>query len=494
MASQHPLSPNSDESNGICSDYSQMAQQTAVNNALGTLLGYLGSEVATPDVFERLLWPARFYSGFGFDVSNMSKMAFFMPMGGPLHKAALKTLDKIISNGLFKGRNRGHMLGSPFYHDTRANYTVYDCADTRIKEKEHVRNGFWTRVIANLPIPYSSLEHNSYSTKDNPETRADTQIVRSRAIHRVSHLRLSVPVQKPPLSQVINDGVEGASVQTYLALVITEVSGIAVACCVMAVWKSWFMLLWLAPLMLKLVSASLAADRHPLEIPVSALRSQSVQSSKGSRGQHHIIKKDDEKALLPSRQKKFEINGLPHGMLIIEGDENLILQFFRHYGHPIRNRFREYAQIIIIIQFGFIFPIGLLCSLLWMPIGIQYIWMSYQLYATCAMHVYRYAGGQAWATTEERIAKAFAQAAAKGQPQRVFFGGKQGVLMAELEVTYHNRYRDAKSYSDELLHGNPLWLRHTETLDSVQSSSESLSSADDSPRSVTPTEVRKQEV
>lgn len=243
MASQRPLSPNSDETTGICSDYYQMAQQTAVNNALGTLLGYLGSEVATPDVFERLLWPARFYSGFGFDIFNMSKMAFFMPMGGPLHRAALKTLDTIISNGLFKGRNQGHMLGSPFYHDTRANYTVYDCANTRMKEKEHVRNGFWTQVIANLPIPYSPLEYNDYGTKDNPETRADTQVVRSRAIHRVSHLRLSVPIQKPPPSQVINDGVKGASVQTYLALAITEVSGIFVACCVMAIWKSWFIVL-----------------------------------------------------------------------------------------------------------------------------------------------------------------------------------------------------------------------------------------------------------
>jgi hypothetical protein len=63
-----------------------------------------------------------------------------------------------------------------------------------------------------------------------------------------------------------------------------------------------------------------------------------------------------------------------------------------------------------------------------------------------------------------------------------------------LEVTYHNRYRDGKCYSDELLHGNSLWLRHGETLDSVQSSSETLLSAGDSPRSVTPTEMVKQEV
>jgi len=405
----------------------------------------------------------------------------------------LMTLDKILSNGLFKGRYQGHMLGSPFYHDTGANYTAYDCAETRIKENEHVRNGFWTRVIANLPVPYNSLEYKSYSVKDNSNGRIDTQAVMSRAIHRVSHLRLSVPAHKPPLSQVIYGDVEGTSVQTYLALVVTEVTGIAVACSVMAIWKSWFMVLWLVPLILKLMSAFLAVDRHPLDIPASALPPQPVQSFMESCGQHQTTKKDEEKSLL-SHQKKFEIHGLPHGFLIIEGDENLILQFFRHYGHPIRNSFCEYAQIIIIIQFGFIFPIGLLCSLLWMPVGLQYVWMSYQLYATCAMHVYRYAGGQKWATTEERIAKAFAGAAAKGHAQIAFLGGRQGVLMAELEVTYHNRYRDGQRYFDKLLHGNSPWLRHAEILNSVQGSSETLLSAGDSSRSVTPTDTEKQEV
>jgi hypothetical protein len=477
------LSPDSNEALKTCLDYSQMAQQTAVNNALGTLLGYVGSEATTPDIFERLLWPARFYGGF--NILKVPKMAFLMPMGGPLHKAALMTIDKICSSGLFKGRNQGHMLGSPFYRDTGIKYTVYDSANMKVKEKEHVRNGFWIRVLSNMPMP----EYKNYGTKDHPEGYA----VQARAIYRVSYMRFSVPANKPRRSQVINCDVESTSGQTYLALVVTEITGIVVAISVTAIWKSWLMVIWLVPLTLKLASAFLAVDRHPLEIPTSTPPSQCVESTQ-PRDQYELVNKDQEKHLLPSRSKKFEINGPSHGFLIIEGDERLVVQFFRHYGHPIRNRFREYAQIIIIVLLGFHFPISLLCSLLWMPLHIQYVWMSYQLYAMCAMLVYRHAGGQTWATTEERVAKAFASAAAKGQPQRVFLGGKQGVLMAELEATYHDRYRDGKSHSDELLYSRSLSPRSAETSSTVQSNSETSSNASDSPRSLTPTDVGKREV
>ncbi len=459
MPTQTPLISNMDDGAEVCSQHFQMAQQTAVNNALGTLLGYLGSEVATPDIFERLMWPTRFYNGF--DVYNAPKMMFFMPMGGPLHKAALMTLDKILSNGLFKGRNQGHMLGSTFYHDTNLNYTAYDCVDPKNKENELVRNGFWTQVIACLPIPYN-LDKNGCGP-NALGGRAENQIVRSRAIHRVSHLKLSVPAIKPPTSQIINGDTGAASLKTYLALAVTETTGIVVAAAVLIVWKSWFALLWLIPLILKLTSASLALDRHALHIPAPTLQYRASQSSTKQYNKNQIVNNDEEKPLMSPHYKKFEVHGLQEGFLIIEGDENLVLQFFRHYGHPVRNRFREYAQVIITILFGFIFPAGLLCSLLWMPLGIQYVWLAYELYATCAMHVYRFAGGRTWATTEERISKAFIAAAARGQPQRAFLGGDQGVLMAELEVTYHNRYRGGRTHCDELLDTDSPWSERSET-------------------------------
>ena len=38
--------------------------ETNVFGGFGAVLGYIGAEAATPNVFERLLWPQIFYSGF----------------------------------------------------------------------------------------------------------------------------------------------------------------------------------------------------------------------------------------------------------------------------------------------------------------------------------------------------------------------------------------------------------------------------------------------
>jgi hypothetical protein len=58
------------------------SQTTSVISALGTLVGYIGAEAATEDVFERLLWPQRFFN----DVSRQDflQIGFLTPMGGLL--------------------------------------------------------------------------------------------------------------------------------------------------------------------------------------------------------------------------------------------------------------------------------------------------------------------------------------------------------------------------------------------------------------------------
>jgi hypothetical protein len=256
------------------------------------------------------------------------------------------------------------------------------------------------------------------------------------------------------MSEVIGNEIGATKLQTYLAIIVTEATGIAVAIVVMVVWKSWFMFLWLSPLILKLLSALLAVPRDPLQIPISSPPDPlPVPKSSTENEKPPLVEtKVRDIGVHPHKCKKFEIRGLSDGFMVMEGDEDLILPFFRHYGHPIRNRFREYIQILIIIAFGFVFPIGLLSSLLWMPTEIQYMWMSYQLYATFAMHLYRYTGGQTWATTEERIAEHF-QARLLGEKHRIYFQGKQSVLMVELEMTYHDRFRDGKLHMEKLLFG-----------------------------------------
>jgi hypothetical protein len=89
---------------------------SALAGALGFVIGTLGSEVAERTLFECLLWPQRFYNDFNFFI--FLKLMFLMPMGGPLHAAALETLDNLREHGLYLGRRRGNMLGTAFLPDS----------------------------------------------------------------------------------------------------------------------------------------------------------------------------------------------------------------------------------------------------------------------------------------------------------------------------------------------------------------------------------------
>ena len=94
---------------------SDESQTTSVIGALGTLIGYIGSEAATDDVFERVLWPQRFFNAFSWQ--DILDIGLLNPMGGPMHKAALTALDKFYQSGLFRGRDLGNMLGTAFFRD-----------------------------------------------------------------------------------------------------------------------------------------------------------------------------------------------------------------------------------------------------------------------------------------------------------------------------------------------------------------------------------------
>lgn len=111
--------------------------------ALGTLLGYLGAEVAEESTFERLLWPQRYYN----DLSPriFFQLVFLMPSGGPLHRAALQTLSKFQENGLYLGRARGNMLGSAFYR--RLNVSCFArTLEGKGNKAKGSRNGFLVEI------------------------------------------------------------------------------------------------------------------------------------------------------------------------------------------------------------------------------------------------------------------------------------------------------------------------------------------------------------
>ena len=70
----------------------------AAFTALGTIVGYLGTEVASASIFDRLLWPSRFYNTRS--LTSIMAIGLLMPFGGPIHKAAVEALDRLVAAGL----------------------------------------------------------------------------------------------------------------------------------------------------------------------------------------------------------------------------------------------------------------------------------------------------------------------------------------------------------------------------------------------------------
>ena len=398
---------------------------TNLITALGTIIGYIGAEAVTDDLFSRLLWPQRFYNHVSW--RNILPLALFLPLGGPLHKAALKAIDTFYHNGLFKGSELGHMLGTAFFQDSSLEYIAH--TPESAWEKDHVRNGLWVGAINEMRV----LRPERAGGHKQEDGVVSKKRVRQRMT--VSHLTLSYPGPQDKTTCVVKDDTGAATLHTYAALILTETTGIATAVFAMVIWKSYFMIIWLLPLFLKLLSAAFTIERESLLIP-----NRPHETGWGNRG---------------STTKKFEILQSGQGFQIIEGDEALVLQFFRYYGHPIRSRAREVLQITIVIAFGCVFLTGLLCSILWMPVGLQCLWLGYQIYCTLALYVLRYSQGNTCATTKETIAEKFSEMEAMDSGDSLLFGErKSGMLKAKLVRTFHDSYAEGKAHVDRLLQGD----------------------------------------
>lgn len=79
-------------------------------------------------------------------------------MGGPLHRAALETLDRFRKKGLYEGIQPGRMLGTAFYPDIRLRFKVHGNAGADLNVK--VRNGLWVK----RPPQTSELRLGKWST------------------------------------------------------------------------------------------------------------------------------------------------------------------------------------------------------------------------------------------------------------------------------------------------------------------------------------------
>jgi hypothetical protein len=130
-----------------------------------------------------------------------------------------------------------------------------------------------------------------------------------------------------------------------------------------------------------------------------------------------------------------------HGcLLLITGSPELVIQFFRHYGHPKRNRTLELIQIAALIALAWLFPLGLVLSVTVMSLPTQYVWVSYHLYTVLAMYASRYMRVEEWASTEGLIARLLHNSSEAVQLST----GKNLCVYATLEATYHERRETRK--------------------------------------------------
>ena len=396
---------------------SSSSASATVIAALGTIVGYIGSEVVDEEIFERLLWPERFYNNAS--PLNLLKMAVFFPMGGPLHSAAIHALMSFRKNNLHRGILQGNMLGTPFYADLDTKYIARsDIKESNI-EKEG-RNALLIRILLLVEPPPAAIT----SLLPPADTESKTETIRTIAY--VHHLQIRY-ANEQDLNNMNHVAItESFSWKTIAGLICSEISAIIVASVVGFRLGSWFGFWWCAPLFLKIVAAMFRVRRQPLFKP----------------------DKNDEG---PSTCK-FEVVGKDRLFFVIEGPDAIVRQFFRHYGHPARDtrgviipdRMNEVVSMIVIVLYGTIFPVGLLAVTLWLTIDVQFVWLGYQLYTSLAMLVCRLFAGSSWGTTEECIAKALAK-----EKQVVF----EEQIVLRLESTHAGKVDMARSKVRDLLEG-----------------------------------------
>jgi hypothetical protein len=359
------------------------ALSVAAFTALGTIVGYLGTEVASFSTFGRMLWTSRFYNS----SSPKSFLAyiFLMPIGGPIHKAAVEALDKLMGAGLWKGYCRGDMLGTYFFEDTKQSFVVRGPGGGRGPRRE-ARNGFWITALS--LIPWQPQFGHPVATRDEETAKRHEEEVRSR--RPVCLLRLiradsnSTEVSEAELP-VVNDDTSPKKVQHFAAIFSSEIIALIVGLVTAVVWKSIFSVWYLIPLLLKMTALAFQVSQKELMPPSN--------------------KPEDNELIL------CEIEDISKGFFLIEGTSELVLQFFRHYGHPNRyrrgirgDRVREVMSMLTVTTTIFLYPGGLI-AFIFAPTSVQWVWLGYQLYATLTMHVYRFSDEQHIGTTQKWIGR-----------------------------------------------------------------------------------------
>lgn len=116
------------------------------------------------------IWPQRFNNTMSFWVSLQE--SFPRTLGGPLHQAALRTLENLRAKSLYPGPCRGHMFGTIFFSELKTMH-FQRCNEEQMLIPEKLRNGFWIEALHNVDAnKYVSFKVSKQDAKSNQPCKA----------------------------------------------------------------------------------------------------------------------------------------------------------------------------------------------------------------------------------------------------------------------------------------------------------------------------------
>ncbi|CZR66798.1 uncharacterized protein PAC_16699 [Phialocephala subalpina] len=357
--------------------------------------------------------------------SNAVSVATFTALGTIIGYLGAEIAYKFGTAGLWKGYCRGDMLGTAFYEDSGKHYLVRLGKD--VGQQKAARSGFWINTLD--LVDWRLGDKGSVLPRIKGDDEASGKAVEKvRARRPVFVLTLSRHTSWVCRNSggAVGGDIGGIKCRYFIGLIVSETITLTVGIAVAIVWHSYFSLWFLAPLLVKILALVFEVNRESIGLEDKAPDPPKQDETRG---------KEEE---IPALIEAFcicETTDIRNGFFLIKGPSQLVLQFFRHYGHPERyrkgirgDRVREISSMIIVIFAAMIYPSGLI-AFIFASQQIQWMWLGYQLYTILSMHLYRFCGGKWIGTTERWIAKELENGKA------VCFGDVNGhKVIAQLET------------------------------------------------------------
>ena len=245
----------------------------AIFGAVGIVVGYFGIEIASDALFERLLWPTRFYNTAR--LPTLLQMAFITPMGGPLLRPAIRVLDGLVQSGLFWGTRQGDMGGTAFFRNLQSRCIVHQSRDKHnsdIPESFLMRNMLWIRATRATEI------RNTLSSVADVESAKRTvkEVSAKRVVYYLTIEPTGVVIPKTYESNILNvsGDIGKLHVRSLIGVIASEALALGVGTFVAIKFRSPYATLFCKPILLKLVSLMTSVRRKAMVHPISTRKAE----------------------------------------------------------------------------------------------------------------------------------------------------------------------------------------------------------------------------